>query len=80
MIRIYRITPLIHFDSLTSYDHKFSLFLQDTSKISCSLVQLPKTAIAVSDDIAVFFSDVVPMIWSCTIAENGDIVENSDNT
>ena len=44
-----------------------------------SLVQLPKTAIAVSDDIAVF-SDTVPMIWSYPIAENGDIVENSDNT
>ena len=44
-----------------------------------SLVQLLKTAIAVSDDIAVF-SDIVPMTWSCAIAENGDIVENSDNT
>ena len=44
-----------------------------------SLVQLPKTGIAVSDDMAVF-SDIVPMIWSCTIAENGDIAENSDNT
>ena len=34
-----------------------------------SLVQLPKTAIAVSDDIAVF-GDIVP----CPIAENGDIL------
>ena len=41
----------------------------------CSLVQLPKTAIAVSDDIAVF-GDIVP----CPIAENGDILENSVNT
>ena len=40
-----------------------------------SLVQLPKTAIAVSDDIAVF-GDIVP----CPIAENGDILENSFNT
>ena len=40
-----------------------------------SLVQLPKMAIAVSDDIAVF-DDIVP----CSIAENGDIVGNSDNT
>ena len=42
---------------------------------SYSLVQLPKTAIAVSDDIAVF-GDIVP----CLIAENGDILENSVNT
>ena len=41
----------------------------------CSLVQLPKTAIAVSDDIAVF-GDIVPY----PIAENGDILENSVNT
>ena len=40
-----------------------------------SLVQLPKTAIAVSDDIAVF-GDIVPY----PIAENGDILENSVNT
>ena len=40
-----------------------------------SLVQLPKTAIAVSDDIAVF-GDIVPYL----IAENGDILENSVNT
>ena len=40
-----------------------------------SLVQLPKTAIAVSDDIAIF-GDIVP----CPIAENGDILENSVNT
>ena len=40
-----------------------------------SLVQLPKTAIAVSDDIAVF-GDIVP----CPIAENSDILENSVNT
>ena len=45
-------------------------------EISCfSLVQLPKTAIAVSDDIAVF-GDIVP----CPIAENGYILENSFNT
>ena len=43
--------------------------------IALSLVQLPKTAIAVSDDIAVF-GDIVP----CLIAENGDILENSVNT
>ena len=45
----------------------------------CSLVQLPKTAIAVLKDIAVF-SGTVPLIWSYPIAEYGDIVENSDNT
>ena len=49
--------------------------------MNISLVQLQKTAIAVSDDIAVF-SDrpTVPMIWCYPIAENCDIVENSDNT
>ena len=45
------------------------------AKLLRSLVQLPKTAIAVSDDIAVF-GDLVP----CLIAENGDILENSVNT
>ena len=56
---------------------KLNVICQSSSYFS--LVQLPKTAIAVSDDIAVF-SNTVPMIWSYPIAENGDIVENSDNT
>ena len=50
------------------------LFDQKMESTTNSLVQLPKTAIAVSDDIAVF-GDIVP----CPIAENGDILENSVN-
>ena len=79
---MYKTQPQMQLSNLKSYYHRRVQCSVDACPGSgCetenpnSLVQLPKTAIAVSDDIAVF-GDIVP----CPIAENGDILENSVNT